>query len=146
MPDLKAIVLWGPVNTTALKSRVTCHTLKKKQVFWYPLFLQLLFILFHNICSKESETDSILGLKTNGQGFVADVPHTTELYLTPLTLSKLVWSHTVKKLCWAVIVVISHVVCVAAAVAAVIDDVAVDVVKIVLNVFISFLPHFWILV
>jgi hypothetical protein len=38
--------------------------------------------------------------------------------------------------------VISHVVCVAAAVAAVIDDVAVDVVKIVLNVFISFLPHF----
>jgi len=48
--------------------------------------------------SKESETDSILGLKTNGQGFVADVPHITESSLTPLTLSTHLKSHW-KKIC-----------------------------------------------
>jgi len=53
----------GPVKTPALQSRVTCHNLKRKHVFWYPLASQLLRNIskhsFTNISEqKYTETSS----------------------------------------------------------------------------------------
>ena len=45
---LKAKVLRGPT----LDFRVTCHTLMKKHIFWYPLHFATFVILFPNLCLK----------------------------------------------------------------------------------------------